>query len=235
MIMPQCPFCDHANPSAAKFCNGCGSPLHLKPCLQCDAINAAASKACYMCGAFFAPPGSAAEALAIARLSRVGDAAADRDTSAERRPATRSAMATVVPVIVLGVIATSAYVIGYRQSGPLNEWLSAAWATVGANRGALAIPAAPLVAPAPPTEITTAPPSQDSVPAVSGVVAASPTAPPLQAMAPMPSLPQAATPAPATPAVRVEKKSSNGTKTAAKKSKSTTNKKPVPTQSRPAS
>src|SRR5215471_9532148 len=30
-----CRFCDHYNPAGAKFCNDCGSPLHLKPCEQC--------------------------------------------------------------------------------------------------------------------------------------------------------------------------------------------------------
>jgi hypothetical protein len=32
-----CPFCDHHNPAGAKFCNDCGSSLHLKPCNQCPA------------------------------------------------------------------------------------------------------------------------------------------------------------------------------------------------------
>ena len=46
-----CPFCDHHNPVAAKFCNDCGSPLHLKPCNQCDAINHQAATNCHQCGA----------------------------------------------------------------------------------------------------------------------------------------------------------------------------------------
>lgn len=50
MFPPQCPFCDHVNPAGAKFCNDCGSPLHLKPCKQCQAINDQAAKICYMCG-----------------------------------------------------------------------------------------------------------------------------------------------------------------------------------------
>lgn len=49
-IPPQCPFCYHANPVGAKFCNDCGSPLHLKPCRQCDAINDQAATKCYKCG-----------------------------------------------------------------------------------------------------------------------------------------------------------------------------------------
>jgi len=46
-----CPFCDQHNPVGAKFCNGCGSPLDLKPCNQCDAVNYAAATTCYQCGA----------------------------------------------------------------------------------------------------------------------------------------------------------------------------------------
>ncbi len=50
MFIPQCLFCHHTNPAAAKFCNECGSPLHLKPCRQCEAINDATAKTCYKCG-----------------------------------------------------------------------------------------------------------------------------------------------------------------------------------------
>ena len=46
-----CRFCDHHNPPAAKFCNECGSPLHLRPCNQCDAVNDQAATYCYQCGA----------------------------------------------------------------------------------------------------------------------------------------------------------------------------------------
>jgi hypothetical protein len=47
---PLCFFCGHTNPAEAKFCNECGSPLHLKPCKQCDAINDATARICYRCG-----------------------------------------------------------------------------------------------------------------------------------------------------------------------------------------
>jgi len=46
-----CPFCDHHNPVAAKFCNDCGSALHLRPCNQCDAVNHQAATNCHQCGA----------------------------------------------------------------------------------------------------------------------------------------------------------------------------------------
>jgi ribosomal protein L40E len=55
-----CPFCDRHNPAGAKFCNDCGSPLHLKPCNRCGAVNEQAATNCYKCGAecpaLFTPP-----------------------------------------------------------------------------------------------------------------------------------------------------------------------------------
>jgi hypothetical protein len=49
MFSPQCLFCSHVNPASAKFCNDCGSPLHLKPCSQCDTVNDRAAKNCFKC------------------------------------------------------------------------------------------------------------------------------------------------------------------------------------------
>ena len=46
-----CRFCDRHNPAGARFCNDCGSPLHLKPCNQCGAVNHQAATNCYKCGA----------------------------------------------------------------------------------------------------------------------------------------------------------------------------------------
>ena len=47
---PMCAFCNHRNPAGSRFCNDCGSPLHLKPCNQCGAINDQAATTCYSCG-----------------------------------------------------------------------------------------------------------------------------------------------------------------------------------------
>ena len=53
VFLPQCLFCNHANPAGAKFCNDCGSPLHLKLCNECEAINDRIAKNCYQCGTEF--------------------------------------------------------------------------------------------------------------------------------------------------------------------------------------
>lgn len=44
-----CQYCEHANPADAKFCAGCGAPLHLIPCPLCGAVNQKTSKTCYQC------------------------------------------------------------------------------------------------------------------------------------------------------------------------------------------
>ena len=51
----SCRFCFHGNPSGARFCNECGSPLNLKPCRRCEAVNDAFAEHCHQCGMPFAP------------------------------------------------------------------------------------------------------------------------------------------------------------------------------------
>ena len=51
MVLTRCAFCTHSNPSGARFCNECGSPLHLRPCEHCEAVNDVLERACYRCGA----------------------------------------------------------------------------------------------------------------------------------------------------------------------------------------
>jgi len=51
MPLLACNFCAHGNPEGSKFCNECGSPLHLAPCSQCQAINSASDNQCFRCGA----------------------------------------------------------------------------------------------------------------------------------------------------------------------------------------
>jgi Double zinc ribbon len=55
----SCHFCGHDNPGGSRFCNYCGSPLHLKACPQCEAVNDRAADHCSQCQAAFgleAPP-----------------------------------------------------------------------------------------------------------------------------------------------------------------------------------
>lgn len=51
----DCPFCEHQNPAGAKFCNDCGSPLHLTPCEQCGAVNNLTDPHCWRCGGLLLP------------------------------------------------------------------------------------------------------------------------------------------------------------------------------------
>jgi ribosomal protein L40E len=50
MSSTSCSFCQHANPADAKFCNECGSPLNLEPCLGCGAVNDVHALRCHACG-----------------------------------------------------------------------------------------------------------------------------------------------------------------------------------------
>lgn len=53
MLTLQCLWCDHRNPAGSNFCNGCGTPLYLKPCTHCDAVNQRAAVHCRGCGEAF--------------------------------------------------------------------------------------------------------------------------------------------------------------------------------------
>jgi len=66
MLPSSCPFCEHANPAGAKFCNDCGSPLHLAPCRHCGAVNNVDDAQCYNCGR--------STARAVANPTTLGDA-----------------------------------------------------------------------------------------------------------------------------------------------------------------
>jgi ribosomal protein L40E len=49
MLSPRCLFCDGVNPADAKFCNHCGSSLHVKQCARCKAVNDEAATTCLKC------------------------------------------------------------------------------------------------------------------------------------------------------------------------------------------
>jgi hypothetical protein len=69
MSASLCSFCTHANPEGSKFCNQCGSPLHLAPCAHCGSVNDIGAPACHQCGAATAPATAADAAATQAELS----------------------------------------------------------------------------------------------------------------------------------------------------------------------
>jgi hypothetical protein len=60
----SCSFCDHANPAGAKYCNDCGSPLHLMLC-KCGAVNNVTDARCYRCGTSVSGPRAPAQSIPL--------------------------------------------------------------------------------------------------------------------------------------------------------------------------
>jgi hypothetical protein len=235
----QCPFCEHLNPAAAKFCNDCGSPLHLKPCRACDAINDGSVKFCYMCGAPFAERASDS-AVAVLRAHRMaaasrggstssdaGNTVSERGPGAEQAPARRGPMALLLPAVIFGAIAIGIYLLAYRNVLPLKDWASATWAAVSPNRATTAAPAAAETSGA---STATAPPT---VSATLPTTPAGSTPPSLQAMAAPPAQAVPSEPAPPAPvAPPAAKKASTSNKAVAKKTRNSAAKKSTPATSR---
>jgi len=71
MVPSHCYFCDHVNPTGAKFCNNCGAPLQVRPCSRCDAVNDQTAKSCYKCGMELSAPATAAGLRPTALASNV--------------------------------------------------------------------------------------------------------------------------------------------------------------------
>jgi hypothetical protein len=120
-----CPFCDHHNRVGAKFCNDCGSPLHLKPCNQCDAINHQAATNCYKCGAecpaLFTTPEATPELPA-----------ADPTTPAWATPGDVGVAATVTQPLFAG----GALQAGWRLAAIATIVIAGAYATYRINAAA---------------------------------------------------------------------------------------------------
>jgi hypothetical protein len=60
----SCPFCTHENPAGAKYCNECGSPLHLVLC-GCGAVNNLTDAHCHRCGASVSGPRAPAQSVPL--------------------------------------------------------------------------------------------------------------------------------------------------------------------------
>ena len=49
MALNACPFCDHGNQAAAKYCSECGGCLHLLPCPNCGSVSDISVSTCPQC------------------------------------------------------------------------------------------------------------------------------------------------------------------------------------------
>jgi ribosomal protein L40E len=98
MLPTQCAVCDHKNPPDAKFCNECGSPLHLTSCRHCGAVNDRASTHCYSCGAQILVSSMAAEAALVSTVPGATAASkilSDIGVESGRAPLAESAAASL--------------------------------------------------------------------------------------------------------------------------------------------
>jgi len=117
----RCPFCSHENPSGARFCNECGSPLHLAPCTHCDAVNDIELSACHGCGAPLPRVPHAGEIPTIeAPAAESADEpshtiSSDIDTDALDAAPPRDTRRRVLPVALaaIALLAVAGTVVGY--------------------------------------------------------------------------------------------------------------------------
>ncbi len=148
-----CPFCDHHARPAARFCDACGSPLHLKPCDQCDAVNGHAATSCHKCGAEYpalvvtpeiTPEQPAADQTLLSATYEDGDDARSGRQPPSAAPAGgrllgpgRFFLAYVATILIAGVYAT------YRLRAPTPDATVVASqpAVVGEGSAQAAVPA----------------------------------------------------------------------------------------------
>ena len=116
-----CQYCEHANPADAKFCTGCGAPLHLIPCPTCGAVNQKTSKSCYQCHGELRESTEILLANAPASASEAAAGDAESSASMPSTPSTYSpppAKPQRQPLFVVTIIflafASAAY-FAYRQ------------------------------------------------------------------------------------------------------------------------
>jgi Double zinc ribbon len=120
MVGLLCFCCDHRNPAGAKFCNACGTPLHLKPCKHCEAINVRAAAHCHQCGETFALEFLALDESLLPDAPGAAEEPAPAEVADEvpySRPRRRDVFTTRIAALLLTLTATallSAY-YAYRQ------------------------------------------------------------------------------------------------------------------------
>lgn len=123
MVTLLCFCCGHGNPAGAKFCNACGTPMHLKPCRRCEAINARAAAHCHQCGETFA-----LEFLALDQAARVedvpeasagmADVEAPADAAGPRLLRQQRVLAARIAAVLLGLAATALLSAYYAYQHP---------------------------------------------------------------------------------------------------------------------
>jgi Double zinc ribbon len=174
-----CQYCEHANAADAKFCTGCGAPLHLIPCPQCGAVNQKTSKTCYQCHGQLRE--STEILLASAPATASEEAAGNAESTAMSspyivQPPTPQRQPIYVVTIIFLAFAAAAY-FAYQQRGVVATKEPAVNAAGAINK--------PAVAPAP---AAASAPTQAPVAAEKSIAApqAASTVAPLQAKVDVP-------------------------------------------------
>ena len=126
MSFTRCPFCEHANPAAGKFCSECGGALHLAPCPKCGAVNQVAASVCYQCRSQLREHATADEpalplsADAFAESLRNTFVSESLPVAVVRKSLPRRRSQVIVGTVVVGVIAALGY-NAYRQRSLVDE------------------------------------------------------------------------------------------------------------------
>ena len=119
----QCLFCNHLNRAGARYCNDCGSQMHLQPCDRCGATNKRSAKNCYKCAAGFTLPAPASDldaAPAILDRQLADPALKDAAFATEHTPVPPDA--APVPPEPQPADETVAAETGATATGPRRSW-----------------------------------------------------------------------------------------------------------------
>jgi hypothetical protein len=126
MSFTRCPFCEHANPEAGKFCSECGGALHLAPCPKCGAVNQVTASVCYQCRSQLRGHGTAdapappLSADAFAEPLRNTFVSESLPVVVVPKPLLRRRSQAIVGTVVVVVIAALGY-NAYRQRSVMDE------------------------------------------------------------------------------------------------------------------
>ena len=121
MFLTRCPFCTNANPQGSRYCNACGSPLHLRPCPHCEAVNDVAAQACHRCGAVLGFARDTEPPPVAAQLTRAGHAAELHELEVALARISVDGRAPATPLPAAAGAALSAQNAGTRAAEPRND------------------------------------------------------------------------------------------------------------------